>query len=696
MQGRRAIRVVSVIAVIVLGMSVPAPVVSAAVTLPFGFGDELVASLFQPTAIAFTPDGRMLVAQKLGPLRVITSGGTLLPTPALDLSAKLCGNSERGLLGIAVDPDFTSNHFIYLFYTFKRFTGCPVNTATVPVNRVSRFVLPASNVVAPSSEFVLIDNISSYGGYHNAGDLRFGKDGKLYVSVGDGGCDYADNSGCGSFNDAARDKHVMLGKILRVNRDGTIPADNPFNAMASARCGITGSAAPGVWCKETYAWGLRNPFRFAMDPAAAGARFYINDVGQNLWEEIDESKAGADYGWNVREAHCKTGSLTNCGPPPAGMTNPIFSYGHSTGCSSITGGAFVPADSGWPAAYLGKYLFGDFVCGGVFLLGSSGGGFTMTPFATDLGNSTVAHLEFGPPNPTRSLYYATFQAGGQIRRISFSPVPVAVIAAAPTSGPAPLSVTFDGSDSADPEGQALTYLWDFGDGDTATTAGPGVSHTYTADGSYVASLRVRDTEGLTSDPHTILVAVGNTPPVPTIASPAQGSYFRVGQTLTLSGSAMDEQEGAVPASRLTWTVLRFHDNHTHPWVGPVSGNNISFATPEPEDLQAATNSHLIVYLTATDSAGLSSTVSRTVLPIKVPLTFNTNPTGLTVKVAGQTFKALVTITSWSGWAFEIEAPSPQGKYQFVSWSDKGTRVHTITTPASPTWYTARFVKLALQ
>jgi glucose/arabinose dehydrogenase len=683
-------------AVIVLGMSVLAPMASAAVTLPFGFGDELVATMFQPTGIAFTPDGRGLVAQKLGQLRVITSTGALVATPALDLSSKVCANSERGLLGVAVDPAFTTNHFIYLFYTFKKFTGCPVNSATVPVNRVSRFVLPASNVVALSSEVVLIDNILSYGGYHNAGDLRFGKDGKLYVSVGDGGCDYADGTACASNNDAARDKNVMLGKMLRINRDGTIPPDNPFNTNASVRCGVSGSAPPGVWCKETYAWGLRNPFRFAMDPAAAGVRFYINDVGQSTWEEIDEAQPGADYGWNVREGHCKTGSTTNCGPPPAGMTNPIFAYGHTVGCSSITGGAFVPADSGWPAAYLGKYLFGDFVCGTIFLLDSSGGAFTMTPFAADLGNSTAVHLEFGPPNPTRSLYYTTFQGGGQIRRISFSPVPVAVIAAAPTSGPVPMTVTFDGSDSADPQAEALTYLWDFGDGATATTAGSGVSHTYTTDGSYVASLRVRNTSGLTSDPDTITIAAGNTPPEPTITSPAQGSTFRVGQTLTLVGSATDAQDGNLPASQLRWTVLRVHGNHTHPWVGPVTGNNISFTAPAPEDVLAATNSYLFVELTATDSAGSSTTVTRTIQPMKVLLTFKTIPTGLNLVVAGQTFRAPTTITSWEAWAVQIEAPSPQGKHVFVSWSDGGTRSHTITTPAAPTIYTARYAKLGVQ
>ena len=187
------------------------------ITLPSGFTDELVATVGAPTALAFTPDGRLLITTQPGQLRVFQNGA-LVATPALNLATTgaICSNSERGLLGVAVDPAFTptSNNFIYLYYTFNRGGG-------TCVNRVSRFTLSTTNVA--SGELVLIDNIPSPAGNHNAGDVQFGKDGYLYVSVGDGGCDYA-GGGCAGSNDAARDQHSLVGKILRITKAGGIPA----------------------------------------------------------------------------------------------------------------------------------------------------------------------------------------------------------------------------------------------------------------------------------------------------------------------------------------------------------------------------------------------------------------------------------------------------------------------------------------
>jgi hypothetical protein len=171
---------------------------------------------------------------------------------------------------------------------------------------------------------------------------------------------------------------------------------------------------------------LRNPFRIAFDPNAAGTRFFINDVGQGVWEEIDEGISGADYGWNIREGPCVNGSTTNCGPAPAGLINPVFAYPHTSDCSasgvmgnSITGGAFVP-NGVWPAQFEGSYLFGEFVCGKIFQLKPNGaGGFTASEFVTGLGGGSAVTMIFGPHQGTQALYYTTFANGGQVRRISF-------------------------------------------------------------------------------------------------------------------------------------------------------------------------------------------------------------------------------------------------------------------------------------
>ena len=666
---------------------------AVAVTLPPGFVDEPVATVANPIALAFTPDGRMLVATKTGRLRVRTAAGALLTTPALDLTATICTNGERGLLGVAVDPAFAANRYVYIFYTLKKFGSCPTNAALTPVNRVSRFVLSDSSVVDPGSETVLIDNMPSYGGIHNAGDLQFGKDGTLYASIGDGGCDA--DSGCAGLNDAARDEHVLTGKVLRITPSGAIPADNPFaQDPQAARCNAAGRTDLLERCKETYAWGLRNPFRFAIDPDAPGTRLYINDVGQNLWDEIDLGIPGADYGWNVREGHCATGSTSDCGAPPAGMTNPIFDYGHGDGCASITGGAFVPA-AVWPAPYAGTYLFGDYVCGKIFQLVPDGsGGFNRLVFADGLGASSAVHLAFGPHGAGHALYYTNYSGGGAVHRIvrvAGNRAPTADLTAAPTSGPSPLTVAFDGSASADPDtGDTLTYLWDFGDGaPVAETGGPAISHAYTATGAFTATLRVRDQDGAVSAPDTQRIDVGNTPPDVVIGSPSAGQGFAVGETIDLRGTATDEQDGTLPAAALSWTVLRHHAAHTHPYLGPVTGNDESFDGPAPEDALATTNSSIEVRLTATDSHGATATVARTVAPRLASLALATEPSGLALHFDGIAFVAPQTWWSWVGWDVTVSAPDQAG-HAFASWSDGGARTHAIETPPGGAGVTATF------
>jgi glucose/arabinose dehydrogenase/PKD repeat protein len=683
-------RTTSVAGVALAAVLAVLPGVSRAATLPEGFSDTLVATMGQPTAMAFTPDGRLLVTAKQGQLRV-HAAGALLAVPALDLSSRVCAESERGLLGVAVDPDFASNHHVFLYYTFNKYGTCGLAAPPDgPVNRVSRFTLGDDNRIDPSSELVLLDGIPSPGGNHNGGDLAFGKDNHLYVTVGDGGCDYAGDSGCAGGNNATRDRHVLLGKVLRITASGGIPADNPFQGAGTARCNVTARTNPGTVCQETYAWGLRNPFRLGFDPNAAGTRFFINDVGQSTWEEVDEARPGADYGWNVREGHCATNSTTDCGPPPAGATNPIFDYPHSGGCTAITGGAFVP-NGLWPSAYDSRYLFGDYGCAKIRSLRLTGLGWAGQDFGTDLG--AVVDLRFGPWGTTQALYYITWTSGteGQVRRVAYTGnrSPAAVAKASPTAGGVPLGVFFDASASTDPDGDALTYDWDFGDGTAHSTAvKPG--HIYQAAGTELVTLRVTDTHGASST-DTVRIDVGNTAPTPTIESPSPDIRFRVGQPITLHGAATDPQDGALTAFSMKWTVLLHHGSHTHPFLGPQPGNDIAFNAPAPEDLAAAATSYLEIRLTATDSKGLTSTVSQDLRPNRVGVIFRTAPSGLRLNVDGTPVTTPAGFTSWEGYRFTVDVPSPQaglGKvWLFGSWSDGGAARHTITT-ASNAQYTA--------
>ena len=660
--------------------------------VPAGFTDTALATVGGPTALAFTPDGRLLITQQSGSLRVYQSGA-LVATPAITFAAgTICTNSERGLLGVAVDPAFASNGYIYLFRT--------VNVSGTCVNRVSRFTM-SGNTVSAASELILVDNMPSPAGNHNAGDVQFGKDGYLYITIGDGGCDYA-GGGCAGSNDAARDQHMLTGKVLRITSTGDIPPTNPYQGAGTARCNVTGRTTAGNRCQETFAWGLRNPFRMGFDLNAASTRFFINDVGQGAWEEIDLGQSGVDYGWNCREGAHTNSTTGLCSPTPPGMVDPIFEYSHSGnvpgtsvgGCGSITGGAFVP-NGIWPG-YNGTYLFSDYVCGAIF---SWSGGSTASSFATALGSSSAVHLLFGPFGSTQALYYTSYASGGTVHRISYNnpagnDPPTAVAAASPASGPAPLTTTLSASGSSDPDtGDTLTYFWNFGDGSPeVSTTSLTIQHTY-AMGVWTASLRARDNHFAFSAPATVRITSGNTPPAPTITSPAAGTLFAVGQNITLTGSATDTEDGTPPASALSWTIVLHHGNHTHPFLGPTSGNNIAFTAPAPEDLLAATNSYLEIRLTATDSGGLSSTVTRQFDPRKVTLTFITEPNGMSVRVSGTDLPTTAQVVSWDNWQISIAAFDQMlfgSSYVFDSWSDGGTQTHDIVTPATPATFTARF------
>jgi glucose/arabinose dehydrogenase len=387
-------------------------------SLPAGFVDELVATVELPTDLAFTPDGRLLVTTQAGVLRVIEKG-RLLRRPALDLRTQVCRDRERGLVGVTVDPHFSTNHLVYVYYTFKKFGSCPTRSDEAPVNRTVRYRLRQDNTLDPGSEQVIIDNVPSFHGTHNGGDLEFGKDGYLYISVGDGGRDYARRTTRSFTNVAARDRNVLLGKIVRVTSSGRPAPGNPFAGPGSVRCATTGPVEPGWACREIFAWGLRNPFRMAFDPNARETRFFINDVGEVTWEEVNRGVRGADYGWNLREGPCPVHGRARCGPAPPWMTEPVLSYAHRTGCASITGGAFVP-DGIWPRKYDGGYLFADFICGKIFFLGAAGNS-AMSEFAVGLPVLSVTSMAFGSLRGGAALYYTSFAGGGEVRRIAYRP-----------------------------------------------------------------------------------------------------------------------------------------------------------------------------------------------------------------------------------------------------------------------------------
>ena len=339
------------------------PAISQA-AVPAGFKETIVArNLAKPTRMAIAPDGRIFVAEQAGKIRVVDRGH-LLPQPFLNITTKVDSRAERGLLGIAFDPNFHTNQWIYVYYTSKK---------PVPHNRVSRFTANG-DVVMPGSEKILLEMQPLSGALnHNGGALHFGGDGKLYIGVGDN----ADRGNAQSLS-------TLKGKILRINKDGSIPADNPYyhNALGINRA---------IW-----AMGLRNPFSFAVQPNSG--RIYINDVGQDAWEEVNQGIKGANYGWPMVEGK---------GSNPK-YRNPIIAYSHSKGAvqgCAIVGSAFYnPVTEQFPSNYVGDYFYGDFCSGWIRRYDKNTR--TSQNFATGIG--TLVDIQIAPDG---TLYYLKLTGG---------------------------------------------------------------------------------------------------------------------------------------------------------------------------------------------------------------------------------------------------------------------------------------------
>lgn len=346
-------------------------------SVPTGFTDTTLATnLTSPTAMVFAPDGRLFITQQEGDLRILKNGN-LLPSPFLSL--KVDSTGERGLLGVAFDPSFSANHFVYVYYTV------PAHRHTAAHNRVSRFTANG-DVAARHSEQILLDlnNLSSATN-HNGGSLAFGPDGKLYIGVGE------NNNGAN-----AQDITNLLGKVLRIDPDGSIPTDNPFTKAKGAN-------------KAIWAIGLRNPFSLSFSPITG--EMLINDVGEHTYEEINIGTAGANYGWP------KTEGPTNRSRYQAS----VFYYTHGAGPATgnaIVGSAFYSPANGrtFPKNYAGDYFFADLTSGWIRRFDPVSK--DTADFATGIDTPVALAV-----NADGSLYYLSRGTGastGSIGKIQFT------------------------------------------------------------------------------------------------------------------------------------------------------------------------------------------------------------------------------------------------------------------------------------
>ncbi len=610
--------------------------------VPSGFSDAVwVGDLSNTTAMTFMPDGRALVTQQTGALRVIKNG-SLVGSPMVSLTVNSSG--ERGLLGVAVDPQFTSNNWIYLYYT----TPSPAVH-----NRLSRFTVSGDSVVGGSEVVLLELNNLSGATNHNGGAIHFGPDGKLYVAVGDN---------ANSAN--AQTLGNLLGKMLRLNKDGSIPSDNPFFGSA------TGSNR-AIW-----ALGLRNPFTFSFQPGSV--KMHINDVGQNTWEEINLGVAGANYGWPATE-----GTTSD----PA-YRSPLYAYPHGSGNFSgcaITGGVFYnPSTAMFPSSYVGKYFFADY-CNGWINVQDPGTG-AVAGFANSI--SSAVNLAVGPDG---ALYYLS-RGQANVRRISYSQAPV--ITQQPQSISVPLggSATFNVAASGSP---APTFQWQRGGVNIPGAAGGQYTLSNVGSGDNGATFRAIATNPSGSVPSataTLTVTGSNRAPTATISAPTVGTIFAGGTVIAYAGSGSDPEEGALPGSRLTWRVDLHHDSHTHPFVPDTTGTSGNFTIPTSGE--TSPNIFYRITLTARDGSGLIGTATRDIQPRLATVTLASSPSGLGLQLDGQPVTAPSNFTGVVGIERTLGAPTPQSfggvSWAFDSWSDGGAATHTIATPSSSSTRTAVF------
>ncbi|MDB5257085.1 MAG: hypothetical protein JWM14_1780 [Chitinophagaceae bacterium] len=297
-------------------------------TLPSNFSRVLVSDGFSsPTAFAFTPNGSDIFVTLQGGILRMIQNGVVVQDPIITLSVMNTG--ERGLIGVTVDPAFEDNHYVYLYYTV------PAGTErTAAFNKIVRITLNGTAVVEGSLTTILeLNDLSAQHTNHNGGSMAFGPDGKLYVGVGEN-----------ATGTNAQNLDNYLGKILRINPDGSVPEGNPF----------TGNDAKSrIW-----AYGLRNPYSITFDRISG--KLFVNDVGESTWEEInDATTGGLNFGWPNKEGFC----TSNC----TDYTQPIHVYGHASdtdgkGCSIVGGTFFNPISTSYPVSYRGQYFFNDY-CG---------------------------------------------------------------------------------------------------------------------------------------------------------------------------------------------------------------------------------------------------------------------------------------------------------------------------------------------
>lgn len=690
-------------------------------------------------AVRFGEDGTVWTAEKGGAVKVYDNLNDPTPTTVLDIRKNVHNYWDRGLLGMALHPNFEANPYLYVLYAYDadiggqapkfgtaEYDSDPFPDPTLPGStmsgRLSRFRINPDFSAGP--EQVMIEDWPQQFTSHSVGHIAFGPDGALYVSGGDGASfttiDYGQYNN--PFNDPVNeggalrsqdlvspgDPVSLNGSILRVDPEtGAALPSNPLNSNADANA------------KRVIANGLRNPFRFTFRPGTN--EIWIGDVGWDSYEEINRILAAPDavvenFGWPAYEGPEKQPGYDAADLPlleslyanPSQVTMPYFSYKHSeqivpgsledAGGSSIAGIAFNTGGNNFPAEYMNALFFSDYSRQAIFVMKAGANGLP-DPNQVELlapgQTGAPIDLQFGPNG---DIYYVDVYSGS-LKRVSYTDGnanPVPVLDVSTSSGPAPLNVQFDGRSSYDTDpNTTLTYAWDLdGDGafDDSTAGNP--SFSYTTPGNYAVKLRVTDNLGASSiATKTISVSSTNTLQA-IIDTPIKRNDYAIGNTVNFSGRALDPQGNPLPASAMTWTIDVLHAElddptnvHIHrlqQFFGVASG---SFVFPDHEY-----PSYIEIKLTVTHN-GESVTQKIRVDAKAFAVTMNSNIPGVTLSLGSAGVPAPFTRFAFDQSNQTLSAPLTQtvaGQvYQFVNWSDGGGASRTVTINSDRT-YTANY------
>ncbi|MET7421302.1 PQQ-dependent sugar dehydrogenase [Dactylosporangium sp. NPDC005555] len=721
----------------------------------------------EPLTISVLPDRSVLHTARNGTLRRTDANGTT----SVIANIPVYQHDEEGLQGVAADPNFATNRYIYLYYApplstpagDAPATGTATDWATwTGVNRLSRFTLNANFTVNMSSQVDVLDVPANRGiCCHVGGDIDFDAAGNLYLSTGDDSNPF-DSAGYSPLDErtnrnpaydaqrSAGNTNDLRGKILRikVNANGTysVPSGNLF--------------APGTanTRPEIYAMGFRNPFRMSVDKATGIV--YVGDYGPDAGTtdanrgpsgqvEFNRITSPGNYGWPYctgsntsteiynewNFSNGTTGAKYNCA---GGPTNNSFrntgqttlpaarpawiKYGGDSGSPAEFGGgsespmggpvyrydAANPSATKFPAAFNGMFFAGEFGRGWIkpIVVNSDGSRGAIDTFPW--GGKQVMDMQFGPDGSLYVLDYGTGYFNGDANSALYrydyvgggNRAPTAVAGANKTSGAAPLAVTFSSAGSSDPEGGPLTYSWDFDGNGTQDSTAANPSYTYNTNGTYTATLTVRDNQNAPAT-SSVLISVGNTAPTVTINAPASGQLVSFGDSVPWSVTVSDPEDGTIACSRITMTYVLGHDQHAHQ-ITSQTGCTGTINIPVDGEHDDAANIFPIFDAQYTDNGGLTVHAQNILQPRKRQAEHYKTSSGINqfTKTTAEGGKTVGDINNGDWIQFDpyklnnatsvaVRASSggTGGTVQFRTGSPTGTIIGSATIPVTGSWET---------